>query len=126
MRSLYVVALLTVAACSSSEAFEVTDAGVDATPDARQDAGVAVYRDAAIPDATEAAAPVDAGPLDPLCDGDKFRDRCAALNLPAEYGVEPACESTPYRGTTRRPDGLAGCVDWETLATGERITCCPK
>lgn len=128
MRSLC-AALLIVAACSSSEATEpapAQDAGREASslPSAT-DAGIATRRDASVPDASD-ASPVDAGPLDPLCDGDKLRARCAELLLPAEYGVGQDCDGTPYRGTVRRAGGLVGCVDWETLATGERLTCCPE
>lgn len=126
MRSLYPAVLLVLAACSS----EAIEAAPDASPvaiDAGSDAAkVAVIPRDAAPEAS-AEAGVDAGPLDPACNGNVRRDDCAALFLPSAYGMNPGCEGTPYRGTSeRRPSGLVGCVDYEVLATHDRLTCCPE
>ena len=116
---------MVLVACSSvaAEPEVGRDASTEAAEAGAPDAGVRVTPR----DASAEAAPIeDAGPLAPECNGAIHANECAALSLPAAYGVEPTCEGAPYRGTKRRPAGLAGCVDWETLATGERFTCCPE
>jgi hypothetical protein len=126
MQKMGVLVSVLLAACSSipAEPFVERDASTDVVEDRGRDAGVVVTpRDASVVD----AAPLeDAGPLAPECNGSLHASDCAALHLPSAYGVESTCESFPYLGTMRRPKGLAGCVDWETLATGERLTCCPE
>lgn len=123
--------LAALVGCSSVQVDDVAvaDASTDAAPDrGSDDAGTVITaRDASVPDAP---ASVDAAGLDPLCNGDLRSSECEALYLPSAYGVDPACESPPFRkagGTVIiRPDGLAKCVDFEVLATKQRVTCCPE